>query len=715
MGKQLHISEGSPLPLGASTTATGVNFSIFSRNAEAVSLVLSHYHHTSRGKKEIPLNSRLNRTGDTWHIHLSGLAPGFRYGYRIYGPYAPQDSGHAFDDRLILLDPYARQIDSSPWGIDKKYLGREPCCLLDDHPYDWEGDRPLNIALKDTIIYELHVRGFTRHPSSAVDHPGTFQGIIDKIPYLKELGITAVELMPVTEFDENEPLFINPDTGERHKNFWGYSPLSFFAPKAAYASAATQPLNEFRDMVKALHRAGIETILDIVYNHTAEGGVDGPTTSFRGIDNTIYYLLDQQTRAYLNFSGCGNTCNCNHPIVRQLIMDALRWWVVEMHVDGFRFDLASILGRNPAGQVLANPPVVEAIAEDPVLASTKIIAEAWDAAGLYQVGSFSTHYRWAEWNGRFRDDVRSFMCGHPGMVPALATRLSGSSDLYQQNGRGPCNSINFITSHDGFTLADLVAYNEKHNRLNGENNRDGDNHNLSWNSGAEGRTDTAEILELRSRRLRSMAVILFLSQGVPMLVAGDEFGRTQQGNNNAWCQDNDTSWLNWDLLEKNRDQHDFFRFLLHLRRQHPVFRRENFFPAGTSDNEPQHLREISWQGLKPGKQDWSYRCHTLAFLLNGALAGEHADDDFFIMLNGHARKAAVFTVPPPPRPHENRHWRKIIDTGQLPPGDAVQPEHAPCIRTGQKIRVINMAAMVLQSFPAEKTKTTGASSSSRTN
>jgi len=393
---------------------------------------------------------------------------------------------------------------------------------------------PLGHPLADTIIYELHVRGFTQHPSAGVANPGTFKGLSEKIPYLKELGITAIELMPVTEFNENETVFTHPDTGERLKNFWGYSPLSFFAPKSAYSSDPKAPLAEFRDMVKAMHRADIEVILDIVYNHTAEGGGDGPTTSFRGIDNTIYYLLDPWTRAYLNFSGCGNTCNCNHPVVRSLIMDALRWWVVHMHVDGFRFDLASILGRDQEGHVLANPPVVEMIAEDPILADSKIIAEAWDAAGLYQVGSFSDHRRWAEWNGRFRDDVRAFMCGHPGRVPALATRIAGSSDLYQDDGRRPYNSINFITSHDGFTLEDLVSYNHKHNRINGENNRDGDNNNLSWNSGEEGKTENAEILQLRGRRIRTMAVILLLSQGVPMLVAGDEFGRSQKGNNNAW-------------------------------------------------------------------------------------------------------------------------------------------------------------------------------------
>ncbi|HFQ91027.1 MAG TPA: glycogen-debranching protein, partial [Desulfobulbus sp.] len=470
MKKPPRVEPGSPLPLGATRTPTGVNFAIFSRHATAVTLVLGNGATPGSEVMEIPLIRQEHRTGDIWHAHLTDLPPGTCYGYRVAGPHDPRGSGHFYDDRLVLLDPYARELCPHRWGEARPCLGTTPCSRLPAASYDWQGDRPLNRPLRDTIIYEMHVRGFTRHPSSGVRHPGTFRGVTEKIPYLRKLGITAVELMPVTEFNENEAIFVNPETGERLKNYWGYSPLSFFAPKSAYCSDPTHPLDEFRDMVKALHRAGIEVILDIVYNHTGEGGADGPTTSFRGIDNTIYYLLDPWTKAYLNFSGCGNTCNCNHPIVRTLIMDALRWWVVEMHVDGFRFDLASILGRDQNGEVLSNPPVVEMIAEDPVLADSKIIAEAWDAAGLYQVGSFSPHHRWAEWNGRFRDDVRAFMRGDPGMVPALATRIAGSSDLYQHSGRRPCNSINFITSHDGFTLADLVSYNEKHNLANGEDN-----------------------------------------------------------------------------------------------------------------------------------------------------------------------------------------------------------------------------------------------------
>lgn len=695
------IKAGIPLPLGSTTTPQGINFALFSRHAHSVTLVLGMvtepYDYV-----EIPLDPTVHKTGDIWHILLCDAPLDLRYGYRISGPYAPDATGHFYNANSILLDPYAKEIHSPSWGRPRTCLGNEPCCLLDTPAYDWEGDRPLNIPLKDSIIYELHVRGFTRDPSSQVHHPGTFRGIVEKIPYLKRLGITAIELMPVTEFNENETTFINPFTRERLKNFWGYSPLSFFAPKSSYSSDLTAPLNEFRDMVKALHRAGIEVILDIVYNHTAEGGADGPISSFRGIDNTIYYLLDAESKAYLNYSGCGNTCNCNHPIVRNLIMDALRWWVIDMHVDGFRFDLASILGRDSNGQVLANPPVVEMIAEDPVLAHTKIIAEAWDAAGLYQVGHFSPHHRWAEWNGRFRDDVRAFMCGHPGMVPALATRIAGSSDLYQRHNRRPCNSINFITSHDGFTLADLVSYNEKHNLNNGEDNRDGDNHNLSWNSGAEGRTTDPDITRLRARRLRTMATILLLSQGVPMLVAGDEFGRSQQGNNNAWCQDNTVSWLDWSLAETNREQLRFFQKLVHLRRNHSVFRRDSFFLCGNFGQEDTACSlEILWQNLNPGSQDWSHDCHTLAFLLNGALLAPE-DDDFFVMLNGNPTETAIFTTPVATR---NRLWKRIIDTSKRSPHDFVDPKRADAVECGQTVSVPAMGCIVLQSQPIRRGKT----------
>ena len=688
------IHAGMPIPLGSTVVAGGINFALFSRHASAVSLIIAP-DPEKKDWLELPLDPEINKTGDIWHVLLADAPLNLRYGYRINGPFDPSRSGHMFNRTHILLDPYAREIQSPGWGDIRGCLGREPCCLIDAHNYDWQGDRPLKIPLQESIIYELHVRGFTRHPSSEVQHPGTFRGLLEKIEYLKDLGITAVELMPVTEFNENETTFVNPATGGRLKNFWGYSPLSFFAPKSGYSSDLTAPLNEFRDMVKALHRAGIEVILDIVYNHTAEGGPNGPTTSFRGIDNTIYYLLDPWTRAYLNFSGCGNTCNCNHPIVRNLIMDALRWWVVEMHVDGFRFDLASILGRDPSGQVLANPPVVEMIAEDPVLSDTKIIAEAWDAAGLYQVGSFSSHHRWAEWNGRFRDDVRSFICGSPGSIPNLATRIAGSSDLYQRQGRRPCNSINFITSHDGFTLADLVSYNQKYNRANGEENRDGDNHNISWNSGAEGLTGNKQILALRSRRIRTMAVILLLSQGVPMLVAGDEFGRSQLGNNNAWCQDNEISWIDWSLAVKNRQQLRFFRQLIQLRKAHPIFRRDDFFQVTHAVRGP----EITWQGLVPGSQDWSDDNRVLGFLLNGSAPEGEQDDDFFIMLNGNPEASVRFTVPQPSR---KRTWVKIIDTGQRPPADFIDLPQGDKVQCGKQVTVANLGCVVLQSVPTRQ-------------
>ncbi|OQX10689.1 MAG: glycogen debranching enzyme GlgX [Desulfobulbaceae bacterium A2] len=688
----LQTHSGSPLPLGATVTPQGVNFALFSRHARAVVLVLEL---PGEGRPhEYLLSASRNATGDIWHILLPALPPGTRYGYRLSGPWDPAGEGHRFQEDLILLDPHARALVPSRWGERRDELGRRPCCLIDTTAFDWEGDRPLGIPLRDSIIYELHVRGFTRHESSDVRHPGTYLGLIEKIPYLRDLGVTAVELMPVTEFNENENIFRHPDTGELLLNFWGYSPLSFFAPKAGYA-AGGDPLTEFRTMVKALHRAGIEVIVDIVFNHTAEGGADGPTTSLRGLDNGIYYLLDPATREYLNFSGCGNTCNCNHPIVRSLILDALRWWVVEMHVDGFRFDLASILGRDTSGHVLANPPVVERIAEEPVLANTKIIAEAWDASGLYQVGSFSPSRRWAEWNGRFRDDVRAFMRGEAGMVPRLATRIAGSSDLYQGSGRRPCNSVNLLTSHDGFTLRDLVSYEQKHNLENGEQNRDGDNHSLSWNSGVEGPADDAAVLALRERRIRTMAVLLLLSQGTPMLLAGDEFGRSQQGNNNAYCQDNEISWVDWRLAWKNKDLLRFFRRLIRLRRDHQIFHRRDFFSGGL----PPDQREVIWQGPRPGEEDWSQEAHFLAFVLNGHGPVQRRDDDFFIMLNGHREDTVRCLVPPIPPNGPRRRWRRIIDTSAVPPYDFPSAGRGRVVAAGSALMIAPMGCMVLQSEP----------------
>jgi len=693
------ISPGQPLPLGVSRAHNAYNFALFARDATAVSLLL-FASGEGPALAELPLAQEINRTGDIWHIRLHDLDPSLRYGYRVDGPMDPQGEGRRFSRQHLLLDPYAIALTGGcDWGATYIRRGadspesrfkRRGCLITDD--FDWEGDRPLNRPLQDSVIYELHVRGFSRHPSSGVSHPGTYLGLIEKIPYLQELGITAVELLPVTEFDETENVNRNPFTGEKLLNLWGYSPIAFFAPKAAYASQGCNggQFNEFKALVKALHRAGIEVILDIVFNHTGEGNERGPVYSFRGLANNIYYLLDQQTREYLNFSGCGNTLNCNHPMVRKLIIDALRHWVIEMHVDGFRFDLASVLGRDTDGRVLENPPMIEKIAEDPVLARTKLIAEAWDAAGLYQVGSFSKNPRWAEWNGRFRDEVRGFMTGREGTVATLATRVSGSADLYQRQRMSPFNSINFITSHDGFTLADLVSYDSKHNEMNGEYNRDGDNTNYSWNSGWEGDTDNPEILALRARRQRSLAVILLLSQGTPMFSAGDEFGRSQRGNNNAYCQDNEIAWLDWRLAEKNGDLLRFFRLLIRLRRDHPVFRRAKFFPPGAEDG----IHEIRWQSLNPGATDWSPGCRTLGFLLDGRAVEGGVDDDFLVFLNGGLAEAA-FQLP---APSPGREWRLLLNTGAAPPQDIYSEAVAPLYR-GQELSLAGLAAAVLISKP----------------
>ncbi len=692
------VKRGSPLPQGVTAFDEGINFSIFSRHAEEVTLVLDF--HASPGKSlrrhEIPLHPEENRTGDFWHILLVMPDKDFSYGYRMSGPTAPVATGLVYDPRLILLDPFCPALLPRKWG-QRSHYGAVPCCRLIEHEFDWEGDRPLQIPLPETVIYELHPRGFTRHRSAKVGSPGTFLGIIDKIPYLKNLGITAVELMPISEFDENDMEFRDPDSGKPLKNLWGYNSVSFFALKSGYAADCRNHIDEFKAMVKALHQAGIEVFLDMVFNHTGEGGYDGVTSSFRGIDNRIYYLLDREQHAYLNYSGCGNTLNCNHPVVRDLIRDALRFWVIEMHVDGFRFDLASILGRDKNGNVLANPPMIEMIAEDPVLRNTKIIAEAWDAAGLYQVGTFSTDRRWAEWNGRFRDDVRAFMAGHEDTVTRLATRIAGSSDLYQTSSRGPLSSINFITSHDGFTLFDLVSYNAKHNRANGEDNRDGDNHNISWNSGAEGVPCSGEISRLRLRRMRSMAVILLLSQGVPMITAGDEFGRSQLGNNNAWCQDNPISWLDWSLAESNRDLLRFFRSCIALRKEHPVFRREEFFDYHEQGAETGRSPEITWQYLQPGQQNWSPDCHGLAFLLHGQRPGAGRDDDFFVMINGSREQTLQFILPEVPVTEEERLWLQTIDTAAAPPRDMLSLGEAGRLRGGQSVAVLPQAVVVLQS------------------
>ncbi len=557
------ISPGRSAPIGATVDADGVNFSLYCRSGTLVELLLFDHVEDVKPTRVIPLDPWTNRTYHYWHLFVPDLKPGQIYGYRVQGPFEPP-RGLRFDPQKLLFDPYGRVV-AVPKHYDRIAASKagDNCAtamksvVVDVHAYDWEGDVPLKRPSAQTIIYELHVRGFTRHPSSGVaeEARGTYAGLIEKISYLKELGVTAVELLPVFQFDSQ-------DCPPRRVNYWGYAPVSFFAPHQAYSSCH-DPLgavDEFRDMVKALHRAGIEVILDVVYNHTAEGKEDGPTFCYRGLENGTYYLLEEDRSRYSNYTGTGNTLNANHPVVRRLIVDSLRYWVEEMHVDGFRFDLASILSRDERGRPRQNPPILWDIESDPVLACTKLIAEAWDAAGLYQVGSFVGD-SWKEWNGRFRDDARDFFRAEAGSVARFADRLIGSPEIYGYEEREPEQTVNFVTCHDGFTLNDLVSYNEKHNEANGEANRDGADDNRSWNCGVEGPTDDPAIERLRNRQVKNFLTVTLLSLGVPMLLMGDEVRRTQGGNNNAYCLDDDTNWFDWTLVRRYADVHRFVTLL----------------------------------------------------------------------------------------------------------------------------------------------------------
>lgn len=685
------VGRGKPLPIGASITPDGINFSVFAEHATAVTLVLlSPKEHTPF--YEIPLDPKYNKTGHVWHIHVLELSPQIHYGYRVDGPYAPQE-GHRYDKRTMLIDPYAKALSGGKvWGqpsVDSRRgsnpWGRYSCIV--DQQFDWEGDCPLVVPMQDSIIYEMHVRGFTRHASSQADCPGTFRGIIEKIPYLKSLGITAVELMPICEFNENENTHRNPFTGENLKNCWGYSTIGFFAPKASYAynNQKDGHILEFKELVRALHKNDIEVILDVVFNHTAEGSENGPTLHFRGLDNSVYYILGTHGE-YLNFSGCGNTVHCNHPLIRDFILDCLHYWVTEMHVDGFRFDLAAILGRDQNGGVLENPPVIERIARDPVLGDTKLIAEAWDAAGLYQVGNFPSCGRWAEWNGKYRDDVRAFIRGDNGKVHALAMRILGSPDLYKKSGRYPYHSINFITSHDGFTLYDLVSYNDKHNEMNGENNSDGAPENFSWNCGAEGPTQNPHILGLRRRQMKNLLTILFLSQGVPMILAGDEMARTQKGNNNAYCQDNEISWIDWMQAKENQDILRFTQEIIAFRRRHRSLRRQDFIEASTSD-----YAGIQWHGIKVYEPDWGHYSHTIAFLLAGC-AVPKGDNDIYVAINAYW-EPLKFEIPIPPC---GLPWHILVDTSRVSPDDIIPETAVPKRRLdANQYRVAARSVLVL--------------------
>jgi isoamylase len=676
-------SRGSSAPLGASVEPGGVNFSLYSRDATGIEVLLFDRPDDPKPSQTIALDPVSNRTYHYWHTFVSGVEPGQIYGFRAHGPFDPA-RGMRFDHTKVLLDPYGRgvvvpkqysRIAASQDGGNAATAMKS--VVVDPSAYDWEGDLPLKRPSARTIIYEMHVRGFTRHPSSEVaEHQrGTYAGLIEKIPYLCELGITAVELLPVFQFDAQ-------DCPPGKVNYWGYAPVSFFAPHQAYSSCPDDlgPVNEFRDMVKALHRAGIEVILDVVFNHTAEGDNSGPTFSFRGLDNNTYYILEQDRSRYANYTGTGNTLNANHPVVRRMIVDSLRYWVQEMHVDGFRFDLASILTRDESGRVIPNPPVLWDIESDPSLAGTKLIAEAWDATGLYQVGSFIGD-SWKEWNGRFRDDARSFFRGEEGSLARFADRLVGSPEIYGHKQREPEQSVNFVTCHDGFTLNDLVSYNEKHNEANDEGNRDGADDNRSWNCGVEGPTDDPVVERLRNRQVKNVLGVTLLSIGVPMILMGDEVRRTQHGNNNAYCHDNELNWFDWSLLTKHPDVHRFVTLLNQRRILRPV---EHEHQRMTLAQLIQQAHK-SWHGVKVGQPDWSPTSHSVA--LNAEI--KHEGFMGYFILNAYWEHLE-FELPM----NHGNPWRRWIDTALDSPDDIVAWQKAPSI-AGSTYRALSRSVVVL--------------------
>ena len=645
---------GRVQPFGATVIYDdAINFSVFSKDAVSCELLLFN-----TGEEEpfavIPFPDEF-RIGNVFSMIVYGLNfERLEYAYRMDGPFDPAN-GLRFDRTKVLLDPYAKMVSGrNVWGRrqeGEKNVRHRGMVIPED--YDWEGDKPLEIPLSDLVIYEAHVRSFTMDPSSGVRFRGTYTGLTEKIPYLKELGVNAVELLPIFEFDE----FENSRTvnGTTLYNYWGYSTVGFFAPKSGYAKSGAIGLaaEELKSAIKKFHRNGIEVILDVVFNHTAEGNEKGPYISFRGIDNRTYYLLTPDGW-YYNFSGCGNTMNCNNAVVRDFILDCLRYWVSVYHIDGFRFDLASILSRDAQGAPMASPPLLEALAHDPVLGKTKLIAEAWDAGGLYQVGSFPAWGRWSEWNGRYRDCVRRFIKSDGSCGPELLQRLQGSPDLYSN--RSAEAGINFITCHDGFTLNDLVSYNEKHNEGNGEDNRDGANDNHSWNCGAEGATDDPGINGLRARQVKNAAALLLLSRGVPMLLSGDEFRNSQGGNNNAYCQDNAISWLNWEDLAANRDTFEFFRTLIAFRKAHPVLRRKDFRTGFNSSGYP----ELSFHGPRAWNLDGSRSFLTFGFMYAETAADHGAEEDCFIYCGVNAYwEERTLELPVVP---ENMGWYLVAAT-----------------------------------------------------
>ncbi|MDR3234775.1 MAG: glycogen debranching protein GlgX [Planctomycetaceae bacterium] len=656
-----------PLPCGAILRDNGVQFVVVSRCAASMKLLLYNKVTDLEPSEIIQFNKEENRRGNVWSLFVGGLKAKQLYHFQADGPFE-LERGQRFDGRARLIDPYAKALagtfQESPDGI----IRPPKCVVIDDDDFDWRGDKHLRHDFSKSIIYELHVKGFTASPSGNAKYPGTYPGLIERIPYLQELGITAVELMPIHEF----PILGTDGKEPRIKNYWGYDTMAFFSPHRGYAYGKEPgaQVREFKEMVRAFHQAGIEVILDVVFNHTCEGNEYGPTLSFKGLDNPIYYMLEHG-QYYKNYSGCGNTVNGNHPIVREMIFNCLRYWVHNYHIDGFRFDLASILSRDQSGNLQANPPLIEQISEDPLLADTKIIAEAWDAAGAYQVGSFGAFgigsQRWAEWNGKYRDDIRRFWRGDQSMTGAMATRLSGSSDLYSHSGRDPQSSINFITAHDGFTMNDLVSYNYKHNEENGEGNRDGENNNCSCNYGIEGPAMNREIEETRCRQVKNMIATLLLSQGVPMISAGDEVRRTQRGNNNAYCQDNAVSWFDWKDVKKHSGILRFAKELIRFRRKEATVRQPHFLTGQA--RYPGGLPDISWYGAMGGGVQWNQGLErSLSCLLSAVpptMEYEGSQHHLLMMFHGGWEPKEFYF----PAVCQNFMWRLFADTAESPPND----------------------------------------------
>jgi len=667
------VLPGQSFPLGATVTPIGVNFCIFSKSAESIELLLFDAADAAQPSHVIPLREDQNRSFHYWHVFVLGVRAGQIYGYRVHGPFAPTQ-GYRFDSSKVLLDPYTKAIVNDE-NYDRQLAalsGYDNCAqalkgvVVDTSHYDWEGDRLLHTPYAHSVIYEMHVAGFTRNPNSGVaaNKRGTYHGLIEKIPYLQSLGVTAVELLPVHFFDEQ-------DAHPSLSNYWGYSTIGFFAPHRAYSSRknSLSPVNEFRAMVKALHKAGIEVILDVVFNHSAEGDEKGPTLSFRGLENEAYYILEPDQQLYRNYSGCGNAMRANHPIVSQMILDSLRYWVSEMHVDGFRFDLASVLWRDDMGLPVDRSPILWTIEMDPVLARTKIIAEAWDAAGLYQVGKFvGTGDRFSEWNGPFRDDMRRFVKGDSGWVEHVASRLMGSPDIYHLD-YDTNRSVNFVTCHDGFTLNDVVSYTEKYNKANLEGNRDGANENYSWNCGVEGESDDPIVEMLRDRQTKNLLCLLFFAQGTPMMLMGDEVRRSQKGNNNTYCQDNELGWFDWDDLDRYPDSFRFTRELIHFIQSLQLFQLDRVLTNYTGAKEPC----IMWHGVRLGEPDWQENSYSLAATLHYPAANEH----LHLMFNAYWEP---LTFDLPPLDYGDR-WHRIADTGLPSPDDFCPKATAPKVMT----------------------------------